>query len=109
MIRRPPRSTLFPYTTLFRSRQPGRAAPVGLDVSAKVHARRVPPAEERLAGLVLPLDEVDGGGRRLVVHRLHPLLRQRAGVLDGLATVGVGPALENAAGAELLAESRVSG
>src|SRR6478672_10872218 len=29
MIRRPPRSTLFPYTTLFRARQPGRpAAPV---------------------------------------------------------------------------------
>src|SRR3989442_7421680 len=25
MIRRPPRSTLFPYTTLFRSRPPGRA------------------------------------------------------------------------------------
>src|SRR2546427_10651433 len=24
MIRRPPRSTLFPYTTLFRSRRPGR-------------------------------------------------------------------------------------
>src|SRR5437660_2953641 len=24
MIRRPPRSTLFPYTTLFRSRQPAR-------------------------------------------------------------------------------------
>src|SRR2546430_9181108 len=26
MIRRPPRSTLFPYTTLFRSRKPFRAA-----------------------------------------------------------------------------------
>src|SRR3712207_8557306 len=26
MIRRPPRSTLFPYTTLFRSRAPGGAA-----------------------------------------------------------------------------------
>src|SRR5437868_8767715 len=26
MIRRPPRSTLFPYTTLFRSRQRGRPA-----------------------------------------------------------------------------------
>src|SRR3712207_7064406 len=26
MIRRPPRSTLFPYTTLFRSRGPGRPA-----------------------------------------------------------------------------------
>src|SRR2546430_13639286 len=28
MIRRPPRSTLFPYTTLFRSRHPGRGCPV---------------------------------------------------------------------------------
>src|SRR5258708_15560813 len=27
MIRRPPRSTLFPYTTLFRSAQPGRLGP----------------------------------------------------------------------------------
>src|SRR2546428_9268589 len=27
MIRRPPRSTLFPYTTLFRSRGDGRDAP----------------------------------------------------------------------------------
>src|SRR6266496_6135511 len=28
MIRRPPRSTLFPYTTLFRSRRRARCAPV---------------------------------------------------------------------------------
>src|SRR2546422_3569581 len=27
MIRRPPRSTLFPYTTLFRSRERGRGTP----------------------------------------------------------------------------------
>src|SRR3712207_7873420 len=27
MIRRPPRSTLFPYTTLFRSDQPGAGVP----------------------------------------------------------------------------------
>src|SRR5215211_8452226 len=27
MIRRPPRSTLFPYTTLFRSRRPPRSVP----------------------------------------------------------------------------------
>src|SRR2546430_12546228 len=27
MIRRPPRSTLFPYTTLFRSRRKGRCGP----------------------------------------------------------------------------------
>src|SRR3989442_6682370 len=35
MIRRPPRSTLFPYTTLFRSTTPlmiGRAATPGVDV-----------------------------------------------------------------------------
>src|SRR5256885_10646942 len=29
MIRRPPRSTLFPYTTLFRSRRPARRRPQG--------------------------------------------------------------------------------
>src|SRR2546427_3417112 len=29
MIRRPPRSTLFPYTTLFRSRRPSAAHPRG--------------------------------------------------------------------------------
>src|SRR5256885_12861722 len=30
MIRRPPRSTLFPYTTLFRSKRVGRAVTVAL-------------------------------------------------------------------------------
>src|SRR2546427_6919917 len=34
MIRRPPRSTLFPYTTLFRSRITGELAKLGLAVSA---------------------------------------------------------------------------
>src|SRR2546422_7300398 len=34
MMRRPPRSTLFPYTTLFRS--PGRARPRGLLVVRRV-------------------------------------------------------------------------
>src|SRR2546426_9031130 len=43
MIRRPPRSTLFPYTTLFRSRQPRTAAPravVGVDPSGLVRGPR---------------------------------------------------------------------
>src|SRR5258707_6108929 len=39
MIRRPPRSTLFPYTTLFRSALVGAAAGKG-DWSAKPDARR---------------------------------------------------------------------
>src|SRR3712207_7150437 len=40
MIRRPPRSTLFPYTTLFRSLQPAaqRAGALGLDFATSVGA-----------------------------------------------------------------------
>src|SRR2546430_10274528 len=54
MIRRPPRSTLFPYTTLFRSRPPGRSG----------SRRRAPLSRERLrerhAELGLePLQRVD--------------------------------------------------
>src|SRR5215813_14860777 len=40
MIRRPPRSTLFPYTTLFRSRRRRRS-------SARVHAGKEWPLAER--------------------------------------------------------------
>src|SRR2546429_6610173 len=32
MIRRPPRSTLFPYTTLFRSQLPGKIPPSSLSM-----------------------------------------------------------------------------
>src|SRR5258708_22867168 len=34
MIRRPPRSTLFPYTTLFRSHHPARRHRVALELEA---------------------------------------------------------------------------
>src|SRR3712207_7793287 len=61
MIRRPPRSTLFPYTTLFRSRDrhplAGGAAPrVGRGVPRDGRARRRRPARP-------------GRARRLVVGR----------------------------------------
>src|SRR3712207_8873517 len=55
MIRRPPRSTLFPYTTLFRSggrrRSPLRfwTHPPDRDVP---RVRALPPAERRLARLL---------------------------------------------------------
>src|SRR2546426_12463920 len=39
MIRRPPRSTLFPYTTLFRSGRGARDPPDGDRVSARTRAR----------------------------------------------------------------------
>src|SRR3712207_8974151 len=38
MIRRPPRSTLFPYTTLFRSQMPGKIVRVHVDAGARVEA-----------------------------------------------------------------------
>src|SRR2546430_11135374 len=41
MIRRPPRSTLFPYPTLFRSLRPSRAEP---SASRSAHAGRASPA-----------------------------------------------------------------
>src|SRR2546430_10122468 len=43
MIRRPPRSTLFPYTTLFRSRvrcrRPAAGSAIVLAVGARAHGR----------------------------------------------------------------------
>src|SRR3712207_7575148 len=36
MIRRPPRSTLFPYTTLFRSAKSGRRALIGMRPMTRV-------------------------------------------------------------------------
>src|SRR2546429_5164141 len=61
MIRRPPRSTLFPYTTLFRSkaeRQSARARlSVGLAVSTalKEHSARI----DRVLALDAARDEVE--------------------------------------------------
>src|SRR5258705_12120768 len=41
MIRRPPRSTLFPYTTLFRSVVPGRAVGIQQVAAHQVGGRHV--------------------------------------------------------------------
>src|SRR3712207_8850685 len=49
MIRRPPRSTLFPYTTLFRSLPPNRAPRARpRDVAARDGPVRTPSAGRRL-------------------------------------------------------------
>src|SRR2546425_9402216 len=47
MIRRPPRSTLFPYTTLFRSRRLRRAAPRARRPLPRRPRRRAGPATRR--------------------------------------------------------------
>src|SRR3712207_8819752 len=72
MIRRPPRSTLFPYTTLFRSRQ-GRTsscALLGLGHDASRTAHPGPTGD-----LGVEVEPVDGRGVREVTPRLarqHP-------------------------------------
>src|SRR5436190_17496690 len=44
MIRRPPRSTLFPYTTLFRSEAVKKPPPNNLDMAPPARAEAIPPA-----------------------------------------------------------------
>src|SRR5258708_21104746 len=46
MIRRPPRSTLFPYTTLFRSGAAGRAAAGSSPISGALDRSGATPARE---------------------------------------------------------------
>src|SRR5256885_7011830 len=64
MIRRPPRSTLFPYTTLFRSRrlreqQPHRAASRGHQGRGQCENVRCPPrSEEHTSELQSPCNLV---------------------------------------------------
>src|SRR3712207_7226271 len=58
MIRRPPRSTLFPYTTLFRSYHGASGAEATTDRSGLRAARRAAPREAGDAGR-----RADGGCR----------------------------------------------
>src|SRR2546427_8452527 len=68
MIRRPPRSTLFPYTTLFRS---VHAAHVAHQRDLRDRGRRI----HRGHGRRVPEDHPDSRGHRAV--RLHDQHRQR--------------------------------
>src|SRR3989441_9857654 len=56
MIRRPPRSTLFPYTTLFRSHEQARAPPRLLRAPHDL-------AQHRLVSAVDPVERPDGRDR----------------------------------------------
>src|SRR5260221_2822202 len=80
MIRRPPRSTLFPYTTLFRSLLDGRRAG-GVD-RADGDARRVP----RVRPGAAPRDAPVHLARRVAVLRPAPV---RADVLGARQALGL--------------------
>src|SRR3712207_8836688 len=64
MIRRPPRSTLFPYTTLFRSElvegEPRAMAPAGFDhgrVALRIGARILEHVDQAALGEVLAAED----------------------------------------------------
>src|SRR2546430_17393010 len=81
MIRRPPRSTLFPYTTLFRAHEP--AAPRGDDGCSASNPAAVAPAH---AGALAPPDRpsrIGGGGRAGPPSRPGRALAVGAGVRAG--------------------------
>src|SRR5436309_12535360 len=50
MIRRPPRSTLFPYTTLFRSRAGAARGPGAVQPAADDAHARLAPGPQRVGG-----------------------------------------------------------
>src|SRR5256886_15602980 len=104
MIRRPPRSTLFPYTTLFRSRRrlsgtsdaapcrrpcsvpgvlwEGSGGPV--DLSLRDRPQHVIWLDAGLAGCVLPVVRLDARQQGVGAHQVEPphrLARELAGAL----------------------------
>src|SRR3712207_6088837 len=94
MIRRPPRSTLFPYTTLFRSWELYAERP-------EVVAARVGGALKDLAVELADGDEVEGvavdspDGRAILRHSTAHVLAQAVQDLFPEAKLGIGPPIEN--------------
>src|SRR3989449_6562846 len=103
MIRRPPRSTLFPYTTLFRSHRfvggPGGPGDLGerigrRDGEARERVARAVEALRSLGDAVVPRIPRHFDGRRASPQLLEAaavLLADRADALEG-AVRGLGPA-----------------
>jgi hypothetical protein len=74
---------------ILRLPAPGAANAFGFGVGAEMHVGGVEPDEERGLRIVLAADEIHGGVAELLVDGLHPLLGQRAGVLDALGAIGL--------------------
>src|SRR2546428_5192342 len=82
MIRRPPRSTLFPYTTLFRSRRPARGLSLGRTGGApgpvrgggrsEEHTSELQSRSDLVCRLLLEKKKNRTGGRARVVVPQHP-------------------------------------
>src|SRR5256885_12512626 len=117
MIRRPPRSTLFPYTTLFRSVVLGHADALaeGLDALGRVataaqaddggHARIVPAADDAVVHQMLEL-ALAGDHIGQVQARELVLARLRRGDQAAFAQMVQQPVVERALVLELRSEER---
>src|SRR5262249_38210715 len=86
---------------------PGLATVCRLHMRAEMHARRIPPAEERLVGVLVAGDEILGARQSFFVDRLHPLFGQRAGVFDPLSAFAIGLGTNDAARTEPLQKLRI--
>src|SRR2546429_1588557 len=62
MIRRPPRSTLFPYTTLFRSSSPEGDLPVAAELPPQCPDDGQAPGDPGAAGLLLEVGKARTAG-----------------------------------------------
>src|SRR5215510_43195 len=71
-----------------------------------MHVRGVEPHEERCTRRVLALNKVDRRRKEFVIDGLHAFFGQWSGVLDPLCAVRVGPAVQDATRAVVLAEIR---
>src|SRR3712207_8395441 len=91
MIRRPPRSTLFPYTTLFRSPRPARNVSARIPTVTAQAGRLRPPCAPRGATVLTARDRLDESrseehtselqSRQYLVCRL-PLEKKQATSMD---------------------------
>src|ERR1035437_11116434 len=88
MIRRPPRSTLFPYTTLFRSDRALGAIPDQVGGRRRWHALAERPAEAGRRSLREDCHERAVRGRELRGDADRPVVRREAE--DGTEDVAVG-------------------
>src|SRR3712207_6919823 len=68
MIRRPPRSTLFPYTTLFRSQGPCGPSDLADSGGLDFHQERIPPGRQDCLGPRSRWDRVSGTRGRSEEH-----------------------------------------
>src|SRR3712207_3422027 len=102
MIRRPPRSTLFPYTTLFRSRRRGHECGVG-DADPVVRLVAVAQTLEDLDGVLqrrlADLDGLEAALESGVLLQVLAVLVERGGT-DGLQLAAGQHRLEDAGGVD---------